>query len=119
MREKDNAFGYTLAGFGDASGNLRAIRKTDVRPGDCVLVRTRNSLYILQATADGRFSAWGGWFKRKERNGSQISVNGCSLGGSIININVIAALGMCIEFSNRLITTPVECFVVLREGWQN
>ena len=119
MNRRDNRYGYTLSGFGIASSSIRSIRKTDVRTGDCVLVRTRNSVYMLQSSGDGVFTARGGWFSRKGKDGLRTAVNGCTLGGSIIKVDVIAACGLCIEFSNRLITTPVEGFAVLRMGWQN
>ena len=117
--DSGDRFGYSLADFGAKSTALPALRKTDVRAGDCVVVRTRNSLYALHSTGDGRFTVTGGWFERKGKNGCRTSVNGCTLGGSIIKIDVVAARGLCIEFSNRLITSPVECFVVLPSGWQN
>jgi hypothetical protein len=116
MRE---GFGYTLSGFSMKSMSLAALRKADVRPGDYVIIRTRNSVYVLRATDDGRFIVSGGWFDRKGKSGSRTGVTGCSLGGSIIKIDIIAAHGLCIEFTNRLITSPVKSFVVFPRGWEN
>lgn len=117
--EMNNRFGFALSSFGAKSLSLAALRKADVRPGDCVIVRTRNSLYALRATSNGRFIVSGGWFDRKGKSGLQTGVTGCSLGGSIIKIDIIAACGLCIEFANRLITSPVKSFVLLPKGWEN
>ena len=114
-----HVFGYSLAGFGAGSLSRAALRKTDVRAGDCVVVRTRNSVYALHATGDGRFIVSGGWFARKGKDGVRTSVNGCTLGGSIIKVDVVAARGFCIEFSNRLITSPVQSFVIFPFGSTN
>jgi len=113
------SIGYTLSGFGEKSASVATLRKTDVRPGDCVIIRTRNSVYALRATDDGRFIVSGGWFDRKGKGGSRTGVTGCSLGGSIIKIDIIAAQGLCVEFANRLITSPVKSFVVFPRGWEN
>ncbi len=112
-------FGYSLAGFGATSASMTAVRKTDVRAGDCIIVRTRNSLYALNATDDGRFIVSGGWFARKGKNGIRTSVNGCTLGGSVIKVDVVAVCGFCIEFANRLITSPVQSFVLFPFGSAN
>jgi len=111
--------GYSLATFGATCSSLVALRKADVRAGDCVVVRTRNSLYMMNATGDGRFIVSGGWFDRRGKNGSRTGVTGCSLGGSVIKIDIIAACGLCIEFSNRLITSPVRSFVIFSRGSAN
>ena len=118
-QERKGYLGLTLAYFGAQTDRLRALRKTDVRAGDYVLVRTQNSRYVLRALGDGRFEASGGWFDRKGFSGLRTGVTGCSNGGSIIKIDIIVACGLCIEFANRLITTPVKSFAVLQKGTDN
>ncbi len=114
-----NRFGYTLEGFGAQSASLASLRKSEVRTGDWIVVRTRNSVYLLVASGEGRFIASGGWFTRKGKDGLRTGVTGCSLGGSIIKIDIIAACGLCMEFSNRLVTSPVRWFTVFPAGWVN
>jgi hypothetical protein len=111
--------GYSLSAMGEQVAHLKALRKAEVRPGDCVVIRTRNSLYTLRAVGNGLFTVSGGWFDRKGRSGLQVMVTGCSFGGSVIKIDIIAAPGLCVEFANRLITSPVQSFVLLPRSWQN
>jgi hypothetical protein len=118
-QQQRGCLGLTLAHFGEQSDHLRALRKTDIRAGDFVLVRTQNSRYVLRALGEGRFEASGGWFDRKGFSGLRTGVTGCSNGGSIIKIDIVVACGLCIEFANRLITTPVKSFAVLQRGWEN
>jgi hypothetical protein len=37
-----------------------------------------------------------------------IAISGCTWGGKIIKKNIIAACGLCLEFSNRIVTTPIK-----------
>lgn len=117
--ERRARIGYALTDFGNASTRIQAVRRKELHRGDCILVRTRNSVYVLRSMGDGCFTARGGWFSRKGKDGVRTSVSGCSLGGSIIKIDIIAACGLCIEFSNRLVTSPVQWFTVFPGGWEN
>ncbi len=116
---KGRRLGLSLAEFGAGVSSRSSLNRADVRAGDCVVVRTRNSVYALYATGDGRFIVSGGWFARKGKDGLRTAVNGCTLGGSIIRIDVVAACGFCIEFANRLITSPVQSFVIFPIGSVN
>lgn len=112
-------FGWSLHAFSNGSDRMPVIRKSDVEEGDLIILRTKNSRYELRAVGDDSFEVSGGWFDRKGRTGSLIAVRGCSLGGSMIKIDVIAACGLCTEFANSLVTTPVTGFAVFRRGWNN
>ena len=48
-----------------AAEALAGIRRSDVAPGDRLLVSTKNSIYSLVARADGRFDISGGRFARE------------------------------------------------------
>ena len=111
--------GYTLSSFGDLSARAGAVRRQEVSPGDSIIVRTQNSVYALRLGEDGAFSVSGGWFRRKGRENIRMTITGCSLGGNMIRIDTLVACGLSIEFGNRLITSPVRSFFVLRNGWVN
>jgi hypothetical protein len=111
--------GYSLSGFGALSQRIGSLRKTDIRAGDLVILRTRNSVYAMHARGDDEFEVSGGWFERKGVSGTVTAVRGCSFGGCMLKIDIVAACGLCTEFANRLVTTPVRSFVVLRSGWNN
>jgi hypothetical protein len=112
-------YGVSLHSFSARADWVPVIRKSDVCPGDLVILRTKNSCYELRALGDDAFEVSGGWFDRKGRPGTLLAVRGCSMGGSMLKIDVIAACGLCTEFANSLVTTPVKSFVVLRRGWSN
>lgn len=112
-------FGYTLSSFGGLSARVGAVRRQEVSPGDSIIVRTQNSVYALRLGDDGAFSVSGGWFRRKGRENIRMTITGCSLGGNMIRIDTIVACGFSIEFGNRLVTSPVRSFFVLRNGWIN
>lgn len=84
-----------------------------------VYVRTFNSLYSLRALADGSFEAAGGWFDKHGISPVVIRINGCTYGGSMINITAVAACGLCIEFSNRVRTSSIRKIVILRHISRN
>jgi len=42
------------------------------------------------------------------------SIAGCTWGGSSIKVNIVAACGLCLEFGNRLITSPIQRIIVVR-----
>ena len=111
--------GYSLSSFGDMSARAGAVRRQEVLPGDSIMVRTQNSIYLLRLGDDGAFSVSGGWFRRKGRENSRMTITGCSLGGTMIRVDTIVACVFSIEFGNRLVTSPVRSFFVLRRGWIN
>jgi hypothetical protein len=111
--------GYTLSSFGDMSARAGAVTRQEVLPGDSIMVRTQNSVYALRLGDDGAFSVSGGWFRRKGRENIRLTITGCSLGGNMIRVDTIVACGLSIEFGNRLVTSPVRSFFVLRNGWIN
>ncbi len=103
--------GMALTRFVDAAGRMPAICRSTVAPGDVLLVRTRNSVYFIRRDADGQYVVSGGWFARKGKGEIRTTIAGCTVGGSMIRCDIIAACGLCIEFGNRLITSTVRSFV--------
>ena len=91
-----------------------AIRKSDLREGDRVLVVTQNSLYTIRVLGGGSYSISGGWFDRQGMSPIRISISGCTWGGAAIRRDIVAAPGLRIEFSNRVLTTPIRRARLLR-----
>lgn len=93
---------------------VRGIWARDLWPGDWVMIRTKNSVYVLAALGDGRFAANGGWFTAEGAESMPVRVAGCTWGGSAILTGLVAAPGMFIEFDNGVRTTRVHEVRVLR-----
>ena len=55
----------SLERLASAAEVVEGVRVGDLEPGDCLFVRTRNSLYTLRLNSDGTFDAAGGWFSRQ------------------------------------------------------
>jgi hypothetical protein len=98
----------SLDRLASAAAVVDGVRAGDLEPGDCVVVRTRNSIYTLRVNADGTFDAEGGWFARQEASGTGLRVMGCTWGGSALLTRMIAAPGMFMEFDNRVRTTRIR-----------
>jgi hypothetical protein len=87
---------------------MDGIREEDLEPGDVVIIRTRNSTYSLRVNGDGTFDATGGWFARHAGSGERVRIAGCTWGGSALLTRMVAAPGMCLEFTNRVLTTRIR-----------
>jgi hypothetical protein len=112
-------FGLNLSALADRSGELPVIKKKSLRPGDRVLVKTMNSFYHIRVLSGGLCSVSGGWFDRKGRSPMDLRINGCTWGGSAIRPDIVAAAGLRLEFSNRLVTSPIVSVFVLPAGSEN
>ncbi|MBI1803431.1 MAG: hypothetical protein HY033_06495 [Ignavibacteriae bacterium] len=109
-------FGQTLSTIVEQSERLKEVYKTSLHPGDCLVVKTCNSVYTIRALEDGSFTASGGWFDRKGKSPMKVRINGCTWGGSAIKINIAAAAGLCLEFGNRVRTSPIRHIVIFPNG---
>ena len=95
-------------------GRFEAIRKADLRRGDCVIVATENSLYSIHVEDEGSYSVSGGWFDRNGLSPVVLSISGCTWGGTAIKRDLIAACGLRLEFGNRVVTSPIREVRVIR-----
>jgi hypothetical protein len=111
--------GQNLAILVDMSERLKQVCKTDLQSGDCVLVQTCNSLYTMRVIGEGWFEIVGGWFDRKGKSPMRVRINGCTWGGSAIKLNVAAACGLCLEFGNRVVTSPIKKISIFPNGSLN
>jgi hypothetical protein len=111
--------GYSLSGFVERSVMLPQLLKSDLRVGDHVFVKTHNSLYVIRVAGNGSYLVSGGWFDRKGLSPMKTTIAGCTWGGSIIKVDVVAACGLCLEFGNRLTTSAIRKVFVFRRGVEN
>ena len=100
--------GHNLTAITEKAQHLTQIRKIDLQSGDMFYVKTNNSMYSIQVDSDGHYLVSGGWFDRKGLSPLRTTITGCTWGGSIIKIDIVAAHGLCLEFGNRVITTPIK-----------
>jgi hypothetical protein len=104
----------TLDAEAEQVRSLEAVRKTDLRCGDCVLVTTQNSRYTIWVLGEGRYWIWGGWFDRRGISPQRVGINGCTWGGSSIKVDIVAACGLHLEFANTVLTTRIRHIRVIR-----
>ncbi len=104
----------TLESTTDHAHSLEEVRKRDLRSGDRVMVTTRNSLYKIWVLDDGVYRVSGGWFDLQRIAPQRMAINGCTWGGSAIKQDIIAALGLRLEFGNSVLTAPIRDVRLIR-----
>lgn len=109
----------SLADFIKHTRELPQVRKTEILPGDWVLVKTCNSVYTIRKLDDKRYLVSGGWFERHGLTPRITTVTGCSWGGNVIKTDIVAACGLCLEFQNRLITSPIRSIFCMPNWFGN
>jgi hypothetical protein len=95
---------------------IRGIRKADLLFGDCLIVDTRNSSYRIVSLGNGLFRVSGGWFDRTGASPTTTSINGCTWGGSAIHADLAAGQGLFLEFGNKVVTTRIRQYQLIRSG---
>jgi hypothetical protein len=90
------------------------VQKSELRRGDRVVVATENSVYCISVLGDSTYSVWGGWFDRQGVSPVRLSISGCTWGGSVIKHDIVAACGLRLEFSNRVVTSRIRAIRVIR-----
>ena len=96
------------------AATMESVRKTDLRPGDRLLVATTNSFYAIGLAGDSLYSISGGWFDRQGIGPVKMSIAGCTWGGSAIHRDIVAARGLRLEFGNRVVTSTIRQVRVIR-----
>jgi hypothetical protein len=97
--------------------SLEEVQKRDLRSGDRVMVTTRNSLYKIWVLDEGVYRVSGGWFDLQGMAPQRMAIDGCTWGGSAIKQDIIAALGLRLEFGNRVLTTPIRDVRLIRTAY--
>jgi hypothetical protein len=105
----------TLDRLVESADAIDGLRASDVKPGDWVVVRTRNSVYSIAVLNKDRYRVTGGWFKNGPE-GAEVGIAGCTWGGAAIHTRVIAATGMFLEFDNGVRTTRIREVTHVRGG---
>ena len=95
------------------------IYRRDLKTGDLILVRTCNSHYTIRVSGPDRYDVSGGWFDRKGVAPLGVTIAGCTWGGSVIKVDVVAACGLCIEFGNRVRTSMVQSVAIVPHALNN
>lgn len=111
--------GLSLSALVEQTPLLQQVRKSDLRSGDCVFVRTTNSLYSIRVLEGGYCVVSGGWFARKGLSPTRTTIVGCTWGGTAVKVDIVAACGLRLEFGNRLITSTIRKIFVLPAGHEN
>ena len=106
----------TLSGIVSHAEKNGVVRKAELRLGDCVVVATANSVYAIAVEEGSTYRVRGGWFDRQGTAPVRTSINGCTWGGRVIQTGVVAAVGLHLEFSNQVVTSPIREFRVIRGG---
>jgi len=104
----------TLVAIVAQTSRLEAVRKRDLRCGDWVLVTTKNSVYSICVLGGDLYSVSGGWFDREGVSPQKTTINGCTWGGRAINLDLVAAPGLFLEFGNQVMTTRIQHVRVIR-----
>ncbi len=111
--------GCSLSTLVDQTQQLQQLRKVDLHLGDLLFIKTRNSLYVIRVLNDGFYLVSGGWFDRKGLSPMKTTITGCTWGGSVIKLDIVAACGLRLEFGNRLITSTIQKVFVMPCGSEN
>ena len=98
---------------------LLQVKKSELLPGDELVLKTRNSFYTVEVESDGRYRVSGGWFDKTELSPHRTTINGCTWGGSAIKTDIVAAIGLFVEFGDRLLTSRVQQIVHIPRSIKN
>lgn len=112
-------FGYNLEKIVHRMDDVKLVPKSSLKPGDTLYIKTLNSTYTIRKTEDDLYEVSGGWFDRQGISPTLMTIRGCTWGGSVINIGIVAACGLYIEFGNNLITSPIRQIIILRSNQRN
>ena len=100
--------GFDLNDLTKTCDNLLQIHKHKLEPGDMIYLKTLNSVYAIKVTCGGEYLVSGGWFDIQNLSPHKINIRGCTWGGTSIKTDIVAAIGLCIEFSNNLVTSKID-----------
>jgi hypothetical protein len=103
----------------EENDHLKHVTKNELKPGDFIFVKTCNSLYKICKAEDGLYGISGDWFDPNSIYPYRLTIRGCSWCGSIIIISMTAAIGLCPEFSNNLVTSPVRKIILIKSNKLN
>ncbi len=103
----------------EQSDSLIQLKKSDLKPGDEIKLKTKNSVYSIIVDIDGGFIVSGGWFDKMALSPVKTKINGCTWGGSVIKTDIIAACGLNLEFGNRILTSTIREIIYFPRSIKN
>ncbi len=109
----------TLGAIVKQTDQLAAVRKTDLCFGDRVVVTTCNSTYSIHVLKNGQYAISRGWVDKEGLSPMTTNINGCTWGGLAIQVDIVAACGLHLEFGNRVVTSRIRQFNVVRSRNQS
>lgn len=112
-------FGQSLEKIVETTNHLKQVRKKDLQFGDLVIITTSNSVYTVSVLENDVYLVSGGWFDCKGLSPMRIRITGCTWGGCIVKLDILAACGLCLEFGNRVVTSPIQKVFVIKAREQN
>ena len=112
-------YGHSLEKIIKVAIHLKKVKKSDLKFGDLVIISTKNSVYTVFVLENDSYLVTGGYFDRKWLSPKKITINGCTWGGSIIKVDILAACGLRLEFGNRVVTTTIQKVYVIPGYIQN
>jgi len=107
-------FGISINSAVEQSNRLKQVYKNDLDVGDCLLIVTQNSEYLLKVIDKNLYEISGGWFEKRGLSPSRLNVVGCTWGGSMVKMDIVAACGLCLEFGNRVVTSRIQKIVFFK-----
>ena len=99
---------HTLENIIDQVDQLEVVPKEGLYFGDWVRVTTLDATYSIHVLTDDLYAVSGGWFDRHNLSPFKTTINGCTWGGSAIKVDIVAAVGLRLEFGNRLLSSPIQ-----------
>ena len=112
-------YGHSLEKIVKGALHLKKVMKSDLKFGDLVILTTKNSIYSICVLENDLYLITGGYFDRKGLSPKKITINGCTWGGSVIKVDILAACGLRLEFGNRVVTTSIQKVCVIPGNIQN
>lgn len=97
----------------DQCDELIQLKKKSLNRGDIIYIKTQNSTYKIKVDEKGFYFVSGGWFDKNKNNQNKVTINGCTWGGNIIKNDIVAAVGLLVEFGNKVITSKIRKFFII------
>jgi hypothetical protein len=98
----------SLGALAEAASTIEGVRRSEIAPGDRLVVATRNSIYSLVAHADGTFRVSGGRYAREGLGEPTLAVHGCTAGGRALFTGIVAGPGLFMELGDGTVTTRIR-----------
>jgi hypothetical protein len=119
LNKSAGKFGISLDFIVKQTTEIDKVKRCHLKTGDYMYVKTLNSVYVIRKREDNLYEVSGGWFDRRGLSPKVIAIRGCTWGGSIINLGIVAARGLLIEFGNNLLTSPIRKIIVIKSRQLN